>query len=95
LFGQLTVPLDVPVQSGRKDESPRALPSVWARMKIAELGDEGLSGKDRGLPDQVRQLALDYSLMSSCTAFVAVDSSRRTEGRTEPRWGSPCPSPGA
>jgi Ca-activated chloride channel family protein len=29
---------------------------------------------------EIRQVALDYNLMSAFTAFVAVDASRRTEG---------------
>jgi Ca-activated chloride channel family protein len=32
------------------------------------------------LPDQIKQVALDYGLMSAFTAFVAVDSTRQTEG---------------
>ena len=32
------------------------------------------------LPSQIKEIALNYSLMSNFTAFVAVDSSRRTEG---------------
>jgi Ca-activated chloride channel family protein len=33
------------------------------------------------IAERIRQVALDYNLMSTFTAFVAVDSSRRTEGR--------------
>ena len=32
------------------------------------------------LPSQIKEIALNYSLMSNFTAFVAVDSSHRTEG---------------
>ena len=31
------------------------------------------------LPGQIKQVALDYGLMSAFTAFVAVDTTRRTE----------------
>jgi Ca-activated chloride channel homolog len=58
----------------------RALPSIWARMKIAELSDESAYKRNPELPDQIKQVALDYGLMSAFTAFVAVDSSRQTEG---------------
>ncbi|KKL21776.1 hypothetical protein LCGC14_2442070 [marine sediment metagenome] len=34
----------------------------------------------RARPEQIKQVALAYSLMSNFTAFLAVDSSRRTEG---------------
>ena len=58
----------------------QGLPSVWARMKIADLTDQSTYQPDAELPDQIKQVALDYSLMSAFTAFVAVDSTRRTEG---------------
>jgi Ca-activated chloride channel family protein len=58
----------------------QGLPSVWARMKIADLADQSTYQPDPGLPDQIKQVALDYGLMSPFTAFVAVDSTRRTEG---------------
>ena len=58
----------------------KGLPSVWARMKIAALADQSTYKPDPDLPGQIKQVALDYGLMSAYTAFVAVDSSRRTEG---------------
>jgi Ca-activated chloride channel family protein len=33
------------------------------------------------LPARIKQVALDYGLMSEYTAFVAVDASKRTSGR--------------
>jgi Ca-activated chloride channel family protein len=58
----------------------KGLPSVWARMKIADLTDQSTYQPDAELPGAIKQVALDYSLMSAFTAFVAVDSTRRTEG---------------
>ena len=58
----------------------KGLPSIWARMKIAALADQSTYQPDPDLPGQIKQVALDYSLMSAFTAFVAVDSTRRTEG---------------
>jgi len=57
-----------------------AIPSVWANMKIADLDEESTYSSDRQIAGQIRQVALDYNLMSAFTAFVAVDASRRTEG---------------
>jgi Ca-activated chloride channel homolog len=57
----------------------KGLPSVWARMKIADLTDQATYQPDAELPGAIKQVALDYSLMSAFTAFVAVDSTRRTE----------------
>jgi Ca-activated chloride channel family protein len=58
----------------------RALPSVWARSKISDLADEATYRPGVDLPGQIKQIALEYGLMSSFTAFIAVDASRRTEG---------------
>ena len=62
------------------DASSSALPSVWARLKIAALSDHALVELSDDSTAQIKQTALDFSLMSAFTAFVAVDSSRRTEG---------------
>jgi Ca-activated chloride channel family protein len=53
-----------------------ALPSIWARGKIADLS----FSRAGDLAAQIKQTALDYSLLSQFTAFVAVDSTRRTAG---------------
>jgi Ca-activated chloride channel family protein len=58
----------------------QGLPSIWARMKIAALADQSTYQPDAELPGAIKQIALDYGLMSAFTAFVAVDSTRRTEG---------------
>jgi Ca-activated chloride channel family protein len=65
----------------RAEENHPGLPSVWARAKIASLEDRLTYSQPLWKPGQIKQLALDYSLMSAYTAFVAVDSSHRTEGR--------------
>jgi len=56
------------------------LPVVWARAKIADLYDQATYDNDRELPEQIKQVALDYGLMSAYTAFVAVDSLTQTAG---------------
>ncbi len=70
-----SVPVDQETTAAHK-----ALPSVWARMKIADLSDESTYAPNPELPDQIKQVALDYGLMSAFTAFVAVDSSQQTAG---------------
>lgn len=56
------------------------VPAVWARMKIADLAERATYEPGPGLPMQVRQVAMEYGLMSAYTAFVAVDSSGVTTG---------------
>lgn len=69
----------VPVEHEASTAS-KALPSVWARMKIGDLADESTYAPNPELPGQIKQVALDYGLMSAFTAFVAVDSSQQTAG---------------
>jgi Ca-activated chloride channel family protein len=70
----------IPATSGDAGATHPALASVWARMKIADLSEQSTYAPDPELPEAIKQIALDYSLMSPFTAFVAVDSSRKTEG---------------
>lgn len=71
----LTIPAE-PVTT----ENHEGLPCIWARRKIADLSDAVTWKRVRDFEGQVKRLALDYSLMSPYTAFVAVDGSRRTAG---------------
>ena len=70
--------LEIPTSSA--GNAAREIPSVWARMKIADLDDESIYSADTRIHEQIRTVALNYNLMSAFTAFVAVDASRRTEG---------------
>jgi Ca-activated chloride channel family protein len=69
------------------------LPFVWARMKITDLSARLVAEEDTGLAEQIKRVALDYGLMSAYTAFVAVDSSRRTEGEYGTTVAVPVPVP--
>ena len=74
------VQVAIPAPIGSASTANDGLPAVWARMKIAELADESSYRPDPELPETIKQVALDYGLMSPFTAFIAVDSTRRTEG---------------
>jgi Ca-activated chloride channel homolog len=71
----------VPVRVQRTDTAGKSLASVWARAKIASLTDQSLD-QDAGArwPEAVRQVALDFNLVSAYTAFVAVDATTPTTG---------------
>ena len=75
-----TSQLEIPAPMSEPTSGHRGLPTLWARMKIAELASRSLYEPMGELADQIRQVALDYGLMSGFTAFVAVSSSRPTEG---------------
>ena len=58
-----------------------AIGQIWARMRIAELANRATYRQQiGGLADEIKQTALSYNLMSAYTAFVAIDSSRLTDG---------------
>ena len=71
----------------------KALPQVWARAKIADLADRANWEPSADLPAQVKQLALEYGLMSAYTSFVAVDSLTRTTGSHGTTVAVPVPVP--
>lgn len=54
--------------------------SVWARKKIEELSTRLIVEKNEYLAKQIKDTALRHGIMSAYTAFVAVDSSRKTAG---------------
>ena len=71
-----------------------ALPAVWARSRIASLSDRAIftpEGADSA--GEIRATAIEYGIMSAYTAFVAVDSSRRTEGESGTTVPVPVPVP--
>jgi len=71
----LSLPVELDAASAHK-----GIAAVWARMKIADLADRSTYRRDEELPLQIKQVALEYGLMSAYTAFVAVDSLSRTAG---------------
>ncbi len=71
----------------------KALSSIWARMRIAQLADRATWDPNPELGDQVKALALEHSLMSAFTSFVAVDSLTRTAGDYATTVSVPVPVP--
>jgi Ca-activated chloride channel family protein len=63
------------------EQNHPGIPTVWARAKIASIDDRLAYGFPFRGAANIKQLALDYNLLSQYTAFVAVDSSQRTAGR--------------
>jgi Ca-activated chloride channel family protein len=71
----------------------KGIAAVWARMKIADLGDRSAYEDVGDLPQQIKQVALEYGLMSSFTAFIAVDSTVKTAGDHGTTVAVPVPVP--
>lgn len=53
---------------------------VWARKRIEDLATQATYNAGSALPTQIKQVALEYGLMSAYTAFIAVDSTQITAG---------------
>jgi Ca-activated chloride channel family protein len=72
-----------------------ALPQVWARTKLAELGDRATWDAEAGrdIEGATKQTALEYALLSPYTAFIAVDSLTRTAGTYGTTVNVPVPVP--
>lgn len=71
----------------------KGIAPVWARAKIADIGDRATYENNAEFPDQIKQVALEYGLMSAYTSFVAVDSSIRTAGDHGTTVAVPVPMP--
>ncbi len=85
--------LRVPFESADAASTSKGIAPVWARMKIADLSDRGTYEPASDTPVKIRQVALDYGLMSAYTAFVAVDSLTRTAGNHGTTVAVPVPVP--
>ena len=67
--------------------------SVWARKKIEILKNQHNYDRDNDLSQQILKTALTYNLISDFTAFIAVDSSYRTQGDHGVSVAMPVPVP--
>ena len=70
--------IDVPIEQLENSPQAGALAAVWARSKVSDLSDRFLYEGGIDLPTQVKNLAMEYNLMSAYTSFVAVDSTIHT-----------------
>jgi len=78
--GNLTQEIAIPVNLDDSASTHSGIACVWARKRIETLANKAVYDNDSNLPGQIKQVALEYSLMSVYTAFIAVDSSRKTTG---------------
>ncbi len=80
--GDLTQEITIPVNLDDSASTHSGIACVWARKRIETLANQATydSNSNSDLPGQIKQVALEYGLMSAYTAFIAVDSSRKTTG---------------
>ncbi len=93
--GMHPVSYSVAVDSHDTNKEHKGIAAVWARLKIADLVAQVSRTPNQAgeLQQTVLQTALDYSLMSAFTAFVAVDSMTKTEGEFGTTVAVPVPVP--
>ena len=91
--GGRTRQFEIPVKLDDPRRTHAALPPVWARMKIADLAGQSAYDPNAQLPQQVKQVAMEYGLMSAYTAFVAVDATSKTAGDHGTSVAVPVPVP--
>ena len=92
--GGKTAEYVVPISAENVESGPpHPLASVWARAKLADLGDRAVWDADNELPVQMKQVALEYGLVCDYTAFVAVDSLTETAGDHGTTVAVPVPVP--
>jgi Ca-activated chloride channel family protein len=70
----------LPVDLGDESQAHAGIGPVWARMKIADLHDQGTWDEESDIAGQIKAVALAHNLVSDYTAFVSVDSMTRTAG---------------
>jgi len=78
--GDMTQDIAIAADLGDSAATHSGIACVWARKKIEMLGSRATYDTNPDLPGEIKQVALEYGLMSAYTAFIAVDSSRKTSG---------------
>ncbi|MBN2131876.1 MAG: VWA domain-containing protein [Sedimentisphaerales bacterium] len=79
-LGDFSKEITIPVTFDDDDATHTGVACVWARKRIEDLAGRATYDNNPDLPGEIRQVALEYGLMSAYTAFVAVDSAHRTQG---------------
>jgi Ca-activated chloride channel family protein len=90
--GPRPLEFEVPASDSRV-AAIKGLPSIWARIKIADLLDQSSYAANPELPYEIKQVALDYGLMSPFTSAIAVDASAVTDGTESETVPVTIPSP--
>ncbi len=92
-MGDCTQEINIPVDFEDSGAVHPGIACVWARKRIETLGNQAAYDTNLDLPGEIRQVALEYGLMSAYTAFIAVDSSRTTAGDHGTTVAVPVPVP--
>jgi len=83
----------IKVKKAAPSASNEALKYLWARHRIAVLGDYNLLRKDDKRIKEITKLGLTYNLLTAYTSFVAVDTRVRTKDGNPVSIKQPLPLP--
>jgi Ca-activated chloride channel family protein len=89
--GAVRLPIDVE-RAAVRDDTP-ALRYLWARGRIAELGDFNRLGRDDQAVREITRLGLMHNLLTDYTSFIAVDHVLRNPGGSATPVDQPLPLP--
>lgn len=82
----------IPVDVDSRQRSQPALANIWARTRLAELDAEEITS-GRSLSREIKEVALEFGLVSKHTSFIAVDSKQRTAATYGTTVTQPVPMP--
>lgn len=85
------LPIDVE-RAAVRDHTP-ALRYLWARSRIAQLGDFNKLGRDDDTTREITRLGLAHNLLTDTTSFIAVDHVVRNPGGSATTVDQPLPLP--
>ena len=83
----------IDVEGVKPLSSNSALRYLWARSRIAQIGDYNRLSCDDKLIAQVTELGLKYNLLTAYTSFVAIDTMSRTKDGKPVTVKQPLPLP--
>jgi Ca-activated chloride channel family protein len=89
--GAVKLPIDL-ARAARNDDT-RALAYLWARSRIAELGDFMKLRPDDDTKQAITALGLKYNLLTDTTSFIAIDKVVRNAGGASTSVDQPQPLP--
>jgi Ca-activated chloride channel family protein len=94
--GAVRLPIDV--AQAAQVAGAQAMPSdglkyLWARSRIAQLGDFTKLGADDALVREITALGLKYNLLTDYTSFIAIDKVVRNPGGNAQGVDQPSPLP--
>jgi len=75
----------------RSSKNNSALRFLWARSRIADLGDFGMPSPEA--EEEITQLGLRYSLLTQYTSFIAIDKVARNAAKAATDVDVPLPLP--